>query len=88
MGKDPDLATTLSRNLAPVGCLQYYTGASGEIKSWNYKPDVSATNDPNMLANLNYAICIRVENGYCGIRYSQAQDNIPSSPDDEKKSVP
>ena len=36
---------------APVGCLQYYTGASGEFKSFNYKSEVSATNDPNHLAN-------------------------------------
>jgi len=67
-----------SRNLAPVGCLQYYTGASGEFKSFNYKSEVSATNDPNHLANQNYAVCIRVENGYCGIRYSQVTNDIYS----------
>ena len=57
--------------LAPVGCLQYYQGASGTIQSFNYKSDVRSANQPNHLANLNYAICIRVENGYCGVRYSQ-----------------
>lgn len=57
--------------LAPVGCLQYYLTASGMIQSFNYKTDVRANGEPNHLANLNYAICIRVDNGYCGIRYAQ-----------------
>lgn len=26
----------------------------------------------------NYAVCIRVENGYCGIRYSQVSNDIYS----------
>lgn len=56
---------------APVGCLQYFLTASGEIQSFNYKTEVDG-NNPNHLANLNYAICIRVENGYCGIKYSQS----------------
>ena len=60
--------------LAPVGCLQYYIGASGEVKSFNYKEDVDElTNVPptysvNHLSNLNYASCVRMESGYCGIR--------------------
>ncbi len=64
-----------SRMLAPVGCLQYYTGASGDFKSFNYRSEISNTNPngPNHLANLNYAVCIRVSNGYCGIKYSQSQ---------------
>ena len=37
--------------------------------------DVNADEDPNHLANLNYAICIRVANGYCGIRYSQVAND-------------
>ncbi len=54
--------------IAPVGCLQYFTAVSGEISSFNYKSTVVDTNS-NLLSNLNYAICIRVANGYCGIRY-------------------
>lgn len=57
--------------VAPVGCLQYYLGASGELSSFNYKSEARANDEPHHLANLNYAICVRVENGYCGIRYSQ-----------------
>lgn len=29
-------------------------------------------NNPNHLANLNYAVCVRVANGYCGIKYAQS----------------
>ncbi len=63
---------------APVGCLQFYTGASGTLKSFNYMPDVNAANNPNHLANQNYAMCIRVENGYCGISYSQVSTDLYS----------
>jgi hypothetical protein len=33
---------------------------------------------PNHLANLNYAICFRIENGYCGIKYMQPTADIYS----------
>ena len=59
-----------SQVLAPNGCLQYYQGASGQVQSFNYKIEVN-NNQPNHLANLNYAICIRMESGFCGIRYAQ-----------------
>ena len=59
-------------SVAPNGCLQYYMEASGQVNSFNYKTEV--TNDqPNQIANLNYAICIRMESGFCGIRYSQVR---------------
>ena len=54
-----------------MGCLQFFFGASGTIQSFNYKSDARTNEEPHHLANLNYAICIRGENGYCGIRYSQ-----------------
>ena len=47
--------------------------ASGQIHSLNYKTEVQ-DNNPNQLANLNYAICIRMESGFCGIRYSQVDN--------------
>lgn len=62
---------------APNGCLQYFIGASGTIRSFNYKTTVN--NDlPNHLANQNYAICFRIENGYCGIKYMQPAADIYS----------
>ena len=62
-----------SPNLAPSGCLQYFTAASGQFQSFNYKTDVreSQGDGPSHLANLNYAVCFRIENGFCGIKYGQ-----------------
>lgn len=62
-----------SPNLAPSGCLQYFTAASGQFQSFNYKPDIRDTqgDGPSHLANLNYAVCFRIENGFCGIKYGQ-----------------
>ena len=51
-------------------CLNFHAReASGQVHSFNYKSEVT-NNNPNHLANLNYAICIRMESGFCGIRYS------------------
>ncbi|VVC86227.1 unnamed protein product [Leptidea sinapis] len=64
--------------IAPNGCLQYYTGTSGTINSFNYattaNPTLSASlvTGTRQLANLNYGICIRMEAGYCSIQYAQA----------------
>ena len=88
--------------LAPVGCLQHYTGASGMVQSFNYMQvwlcsselcytfvflitvnyhyyynnmqDIGTPanlDGVNHLANLNYAACVRMESGYCGIRWAQ-----------------
>ena len=59
-----------------MGCLQYFTAETGDLRSFNFRPDVNANNDPNHLANLNYAICIRVANGYCGVKYTQVRELI------------
>ena len=57
-----------------MGCLQYYNGASGMVQSFNYMQDIGTPANlegVNHLANLNYAACVRMESGYCGIRWSQ-----------------
>ena len=67
--------------LAPVGCLQYYNGASGMVQSFNYMQDIGTPANlegVNHLANLNYAACVRMESGYCGIRWSQV-NRVPST---------
>lgn len=48
---------------APDGCTQWFTGTSGTVYSYNYQGGVH-------LANQNYNNCIRREQGYCGIAYS------------------
>ncbi|XP_061705519.1 uncharacterized protein LOC133516539 [Cydia pomonella] len=66
--------------LAPNGCLQYYTGVTGTISSFNYGTaantalSASLVTGTRQIANLNYGICIRMEAGYCAIQYSQTAD--------------
>ncbi|CAF4746711.1 unnamed protein product [Pieris macdunnoughi] len=63
--------------LAPNGCLQYYTGRSGTITSFNYGTPANAVLSGSLvtgtrqIANTNYGICIRMEAGFCGIQYAQ-----------------
>merc|ERR1712050_415814 len=47
----------------PEDCLQYFTGTSGYIYSYNYAGGYH-------LANHQYTNCIRVEQGYCSIEYT------------------
>ncbi|XP_066901673.1 uncharacterized protein [Halyomorpha halys] len=54
---------------AEEGCLQYYTGVSGQVKSFNYDP-VSGL----QLSNQDYSACIRVERNFCGIQYTACSD--------------
>ncbi|TRY80433.1 hypothetical protein TCAL_15490, partial [Tigriopus californicus] len=51
------------------GCLQYHTGLTGRLTTFNFLP----TND-NHLANQDYSVCIRQEAGFCCIEYSVCSD--------------
>ena len=55
---------------APSDCYQFFTGTSGEVKSFNY-PNV-------MIAGSIYTMCVRQESGYCGIEWSAAATTIDS----------
>ncbi|XP_057321340.1 uncharacterized protein LOC130665088 isoform X1 [Microplitis mediator] len=48
---------------APAGCLQYFDGAKGTLRTLNYLPN------GRYLANQDYLICIRQEKGSCSIAY-------------------
>ncbi|XP_026683401.1 uncharacterized protein LOC103514711 [Diaphorina citri] len=54
---------------AEEGCLQYYTGISGTIKSFNYEPASGL-----QLSNQDYSICVRIERNFCGIQYTGCPD--------------
>ncbi|XP_011160870.1 uncharacterized protein LOC105196560 [Solenopsis invicta] len=54
---------------AEEGCLQYFTGVSGQIKSFNYDPTTGL-----QLSNQDYSICIRMERNFCGIQYMACPD--------------
>ncbi|CAG4929456.1 unnamed protein product [Parnassius apollo] len=70
--------------IAPNGCLQYYTGVTGTINSFNYGTtsntalSSSLVTGTRQIANLNYGICIRMEAGYCAIQYAQASSDAYS----------
>lgn len=61
---------------AEEGCLQYFTGISGQMRSFNYDPTTGL-----QLSNQDYSICIRMERNFCGIQYT-------ACPVDGKKSIP
>ncbi|XP_043476468.1 uncharacterized protein LOC122507685 isoform X1 [Leptopilina heterotoma] len=56
---------------AEEGCLQYYTGVSGQIKSFNYDPINGL-----QLSNQDYSICIRMERNFCGIQYMTCSEGL------------
>jgi len=56
---------------ADNSCLQYYTGVSGTIRSFNYD-DVNG----RQLSNQDYSICIRTENNFCSVAYSVCPNSV------------
>ncbi|TRY72201.1 hypothetical protein TCAL_13281 [Tigriopus californicus] len=54
----------------PDGCLQYFTGTSGTISSFNFPTSSAAVSaQTTHLSNQCYNICIRRESGRCAICY-------------------
>ncbi len=56
--------------LANDGCLQYFTGVSGQIQSFNYNSGTGL-----QLSNTDYSVCVRMERNFCGIQYQACNDN-------------
>jgi hypothetical protein len=54
---------------ANPGCLQYFTGVSGRVSSFNYNEATGL-----MLSEMDYSICIRNERNFCGIQYTACAD--------------
>ena len=50
----------------PDNCLQYFTGISGTVQSFNYNSGAG----PH-LADQDQRVCIRPERGYCTISYAE-----------------
>lgn len=59
-------------SLAPEGCLQYFTGASGTITSFNDLA-LDGTSNGMTLDNLQYKACIRAAPGATCITYREAR---------------
>ena len=61
---------------APDGCLQFFTGVSGTVCSFNFDGD-------NVhLAMQYYTICVRTERGFCGIAWMQSSTKTANSDPD------
>ncbi|XP_065338296.1 uncharacterized protein LOC135938542 [Cloeon dipterum] len=56
---------------AEDGCMQYHTGVTGQIRSFNYDSGMGL-----QLSNQDYSICIRMERNFCGIQYTTAPDPV------------
>lgn len=59
-----------SRNRAPNGCLQYFTGIRNTATSFNYDGTGLHATGGN-LDSQDYQICFRTEQGMCSIAYSE-----------------
>merc|ERR1712038_619761 len=55
----------------PPGCLQFFTGATGTVSSFNWQGTTTRTTSVH-LANQNYNACVRQELGSCVICWSPA----------------
>jgi len=64
-----------SEDLPPAGCLQFFTGLSGLITSFNGAQTADAQ---SVLQNLDYSICIKRGAGMCGVVYREAGGAIDS----------
>ncbi|KAL1494361.1 hypothetical protein ABEB36_009972 [Hypothenemus hampei] len=53
----------------PPGCLQFFTGTTGVVQTMNF------ADNGRHLANQDYNICIRQEEGYCSIAYEPCHEN-------------
>ncbi|KAM7362316.1 uncharacterized protein ACRADG_013081 [Cochliomyia hominivorax] len=65
----------LEENLAPQGCLQYYTELEGVVKSFNYDIEGSLVDNKQAtyFNNLNYVICLERGKDYCSVNYIMEQ---------------
>jgi len=64
---------------APTDCVQYFTGTSGTIQSYNFL-------GAQLLNSMYYTNCVRTEQGFCKIQYKESTGQTPDTfdmfPDD------
>jgi len=64
-----------SQMLPPGGCLQYFTGTSGYLYNFGrLSSTVDGASTSKHLANQDYTMCIRREEGYCSMEYFSKYD--------------
>jgi len=57
---------------APTDCVQYFTGSTGTIQSYNFAGG-------QLLQGMYYTNCVRTEAGYCGIQYKESTGQTPDT---------
>ena len=55
---------------APTDCVQWFTGKTGAVKSYNFAGS-------QMLQSQIYNNCIRTEKGYCAIQWKESSTTSP-----------
>lgn len=65
--------TSMSRHVAPSGCMQYFRSPSAVIKSFNYGTPIEGRS--RYLSNLRYTSCVRVEENFCAIKWETEMPN-------------
>ncbi|KAK3876938.1 hypothetical protein Pcinc_018312 [Petrolisthes cinctipes] len=58
-----------SKFRAPVGCLQYFTDTTNTVNSFNFANTNVFINNTRQLANMDYGVCIKRADNYCGISW-------------------
>lgn len=53
--------------LVPAGCVQYFRSPSSLVRSFNYGPETDKV--IRYPANTRYAVCLRVEENFCSIKW-------------------
>ena len=74
----PSVLSHLSQEIiisAGDGCLQYFTGVSGQMFSFNYN-----NAEGLQLSNTDYTMCVRMERNFCGIQYTACADSANTPP--------
>ena len=72
-GDKDRVCTSLSKSAD--GCLQYYTGVSGQMSTFNYD-----SGNGLMLSDMDYTVCVRTERNFCGIQYTACADTVNTQP--------
>jgi len=60
-----------SRDRAPNGCLQYFTGIRNTVTSFNFDGTGAHVTGGNLMTQ-DYNVCFRTEQGMCNIAFSQS----------------
>ncbi|KAK4320531.1 hypothetical protein Pmani_007689 [Petrolisthes manimaculis] len=63
-----------SKFRAPVGCLQYFTDTTNTVNSFNFANTDVFINGTRQLANMDYGVCIKRADNYCGISWEANYD--------------